>query len=156
MIYIISGAIDSGKSQKIAMIYQNSKKGDGWISRKIYLKNKFIGYELERLSTGDKVPFAFFKDYLPMDLEISFTYGPFYFSKKGLEFAIKISKNIIKENIDPVYIDEVGPLELNGKGFHSILTNILRTGKDIYLVIRTHCVEEVLKKYEIKEYQILV
>jgi nucleoside-triphosphatase THEP1 len=155
MVFIITGGIDEGKTRKIQAIYRQMKKGDGWVSRKIFLNEEFVGYEIVKLSTGEKLPLAYKKENVPPGWDEIYSIGPFSFSKRAFEFAGKIIDEIIKKNINPVFIDEIGPLELQGKGFCPMLGKILKTQKDIYIVVRSHCVEDVIKRFNIQGYKIL-
>ena len=155
MVHIITGAIDEGKTRKVEAIYRQMKKGDGWVSGKIFLNEEFIGYEIQRLSTNEKLPLAYKKEYVPSGWDEIYAIGPFYFSKRAFEFAGKIIDEIIEENINPVFIDEIGPLELQGKGFCPMLEKILKTPKDVYIVVRSHCVNDAIKKFSIKNYETL-
>ncbi|MFC2146661.1 nucleoside-triphosphatase, partial [Acidobacteriota bacterium] len=127
MIYIITGGIDEGKTREIEAIYRQIKKGDGWISKKVFLNKEFAGYEIQRLSTNEKLPLAYKKEYVPPGWDEIYSIGPFLFSKQAFEFAGKIIDEIIEKNINPVFIDEIGPLELQGKGFYPMLEKILKT-----------------------------
>ena len=155
MIYIITGGIDEGKTREIEAIYRRMKKGDGWISGKVFLNEEFGGYEIQRLSTKEKMPLAYKKEYVPPGWDEIYSMGPFRFSKRAFEFAGKIIDEIIEKNINPVFIDEIGPLELQGKGFCPMLEKILKTQKDIYIVVRSHCVEDVIKGFNIQDHKIL-
>jgi nucleoside-triphosphatase THEP1 len=155
MIYIITGGIDEGKTREVEAIYRQMKKGDGWISRKVFLNEEFAGYEILRLSTKEKLPLAYKKEYVPPGWDEIYTIGPFCFSKQAFDFAGKIIDEIIEKNIEPVFIDEIGPLELQGKGFCPMLGKILKTQKDIYIVVRSHCVDDVVNRFEIKNYEII-
>jgi nucleoside-triphosphatase THEP1 len=155
MIYIITGGIDEGKTREIEAIYRRMKKGDGWISGKVFLNEEFGGYEIQRLSTKEKMPLAYKKEYVPPGWDEIYSIGLFRFSKRAFEFAGKIIDEIIDKNINPVFIDEIGPLELQGKGFCPMLGKILKTQKDIYIVVRSHCVEDVIKRFHIQGYKIL-
>ena len=153
MIYIVTGGIDEGKTQKIDAIYSQIKKGDGWVSRKIFFKTDFIGYEIVRLSTNEKMPLAYKVEHVPPGWDEIYRIGPFSFSKRAFDFAGTIGSEIIHQGIEPVFIDEIGPLELSGKGFCSLLEKILKASKDVYIVVRRHCVEDVIIKFGIKEYE---
>ena len=149
MVYIITGGIDEGKTREIEAIYRQMNKGDGWISRKVFLNEEFVGYEIQRLSTNEKIPLAYKREYAPPGWDEIYAIGPFCFSKRAFEFAGRIIDEIIEKNINPVFIDEIGPLELQGKGFSPMLEKILKTQKDVYIVVRSHCVEDVVKKFKI-------
>ena len=56
----------------------------------------------------------------------------------------------------PVFIDEIGPLELDGNGFFAGFKKILRTQRDVYITVRNHCVEDVINKFNIRNYTIIM
>ncbi|MCK4329193.1 hypothetical protein KAX02_05070 [candidate division WOR-3 bacterium] len=155
MVCLIIGEINQGKTQKILSVYNRKKQGDGFITRKLFKNNTFIGYEIVRLSTEKSVPFAYMRDYAPSEWDEIYKYGPYTFSRKAFTFAENIVDEIIKKRINPIFIDEVGPLELQGKGFFRTLKEVLNTEKDIYITVRDHCVDEVIKKFNIRKYDVI-
>lgn len=158
MIYIISGEIDQGKTRKMISIYQQqqTKQGDGFVSKKIFPDDTdFTGYEIVRLSNNEKRPLAYQSQYVPQDYDEIYRCGPFHFSKAAVTFAEGIIDDIIARDINPVFIDEIGPLELAGKGFTPLLEKILKTRKDVYITVRNHCVEDVIKKFDIREHELI-
>jgi nucleoside-triphosphatase THEP1 len=151
MVYIITGAINEGKTQKMVSLYNQLNKGDGFVSKKIFNRDKnFAGYEIERLSTKEKLPLAYKQGYVPTGWDEIFRIGPFRFSKAAVAFAENIIDDIIRRGIEPVFIDEIGPLELQGQGFSAILTKTLNAQKDVYISVRSFCVEDVKKKFKIE------
>ena len=78
--------------------------------------------------------------------------GPFYFNKEGLEFGEKILKPQNLQNCDFVVIDELGPLELKGKGWSEpaeLLLNKPET-KSIWIV-RKNLVYDIIRRFGINE-----
>lgn len=158
MIYIIAGEINQGKTQRMISLYQQqqTKQGDGFVSKKIFPDHAdFTGYEIVRLSNNEKMPLAYRSQYLPPGFDEIDRCGPFHFSKAAVTFAESIIDDIIARDIEPIFIDEIGPLELAGKGFAPLLEKILKTHKELYITVRNHCVEEVLKKFNIREYELI-
>lgn len=155
---MITGEINEGKTGEMISIYQDQykKKGDGFISKKIFIDDRnFSGYEIVRLSTNEKIPLAYHSQYVPPSCDEIYTCGPFHFSKAAIIFAENIIDDIIARNIEPVFIDEIGPLELGDKGFASLLIKTLKTRKDVYITVRNHCIEDVVKKFNIHEHQLI-
>jgi nucleoside-triphosphatase THEP1 len=62
---------------------------------------------------------------------------------------------MVLEGVSPIYLDEIGMLELNNKGLHHILLSLLDQSVDLCLVIREDLVEDVIKKYQIKAYEMI-
>lgn len=157
MVYIIKGEINQGKTQEILSIYNRDKQGDGFVSKKIFInQTDFTGYEIVRLSTDEKMPLAYKSQYVPPHWDEIYRRGPFSFSKAAFVFAEHIIDDIIDRHIDPVFIDEIGPLELDGNGFFAVLEKILRTQKDVYITVRNHCVNEVINKFNIRDHKMIM
>jgi nucleoside-triphosphatase THEP1 len=154
MIYVITGEINQGKTERILSIYHH-KKGDGIISRKILKNNIPYGYEIVRLSTNESMPLALKSDSTPSKWDEIYTVGSFSFSKKALILAESIIEEIIESETNPVFIDEIGPLELEGKGFFTILKKLLLTEKDIYITVRKSCLKDVIEAFKLESYEII-
>lgn len=137
-------------------IYRRFNRGDGFLSKKIFVSSGsgrvFTGYELVRLSSNEKVSLAIKTEYMSGDFDEIYCRGPFHFSRKAFEWAEKVIDEILKKEITPIFIDEIGPLELQDQGFCDVLKKVLNDGKyskDIYIVVRSRCVREVMEKFGI-------
>ncbi|HOP62315.1 MAG TPA: nucleoside-triphosphatase [Spirochaetota bacterium] len=155
MINIICGEINQGKTAKINSIYAEQRNGDGFISKKIFRESDFQGYEITRLSTGETVPLSLKTGLFPPDKIPLYTCGTFSFYEEGFVFADSIIDDILRNNISPVFIDEIGPLELEGKGFCNSLKKIINTERTIYFTVRAHCLDRVISHFSIKEYTLI-
>lgn len=154
MIYIITGEINSGKSTYLLSLFHQIKTGDGFCNRKVFSGKTYIGQEIIHLSTGHTCPFSYRSDYIPKDWDELFTYQDYSFSRSGIQFCRDIINNQLN-NTQPCYIDEIGPLELAEKGLYRDFLALLKTEKDIYVVIRDRCLSDVLLKFKIDRYTIL-
>jgi nucleoside-triphosphatase THEP1 len=77
--------------------------------------------------------------------------GRFIFSKEGFEKAVAVIREA-KQLPGWLIIDEIGPMELRGEGFHDVLKEVLATsveGRKIILVIRQGLEEKVISHFEI-------
>jgi nucleoside-triphosphatase THEP1 len=155
MIYIICGEFNSGKTAKIKSIYLKNKKGDGFITEKIYRDSIFYGYETVRLSTGEAVIQSLKSGFFP-HLEIPlYTKGEYSFFREGFAFADMVIDDIILKGTCPVFIDEIGPLELQGKGFNELFKKIIHTDRTIYFTVRNYCLEKVISIYSLEKYSLI-
>jgi len=152
MIYIISGGNNSGKTAKIKSIYAEEKNGDGFVTEKIIRNSLLCGYEIRRLSTGESVMLSLKTALFPLDDDPLCTSGPFSFYGEGFDFAGSIVDDIIFNKISPVFIDEIGPLELKGKGLCDSFRKILKADMTIYFTVRNHCLEKVISYFSIENY----
>ncbi len=152
MVWIIHGAADTGKTGKIVSLYNEIGQGDGFVSAKVFsAEQKFLGYDLIRLANGQRCPFIRLRRFRPDGWDECVHLGRFSFSGQGFTFAAAIAEEIGRENIQPVFIDEIGPLELRGQGFASLLRLLLQTKKDLYLSVRCSLVDRVIKTFGLEQ-----
>ncbi|HOW27120.1 MAG TPA: nucleoside-triphosphatase [Elusimicrobiota bacterium] len=81
-------------------------------------------------------------------------YGGFRFSKTGLDFSLQALRETTPDDI--VFVDEIGPLELQGKGHAPALRALLgRPPAALYLVVRLSLVESVVKYFRIENHTLI-
>jgi len=154
MVTIITGKINSGKSTKVRKHFQDNLLGDGFVSKKIMIGDKVFGYNILKLSTKQETLFVIRDEFLDEEKEITCQIGPYLFLKETLDYIEDEISFLIENNISPIYLDEVGQLELYDKCFDNILKKILDSNCDLVIAVRDDLLEEVVNKYGIKEYQI--
>lgn len=154
MVWIISGRINDGKTEKIESIF-NEKGGDGIVSKKIFRNATFIGYEIQRLSTKKRIPLAYIKRHEIPKWDEAFTFRRFSFSSKAFLFAKDVYEEILQKNVSPIYIDEIGPIELNNQGFAIFLKKAIESKRELYLTVRKWLVSEIIEIFGISDYQII-
>jgi nucleoside-triphosphatase THEP1 len=156
-IIIITGKINSGKTtlaKKIADDYlMHGKKIGGIISdsrRNIQTGEKII-YILRDLKSGKHCLLAS----LSQTKEDDFKVGKYYFSPEAFKFASKAFRNAKGSNA--IFIDELGPLELEKKGFYDAVVSLLKNySGTLILVIRENILDEMIKELRIKNYELKI
>ncbi len=147
MINIIKGNSNSGKTRYLKNLYKETPKGDGVLSLKYYEKDEFLGYNLFHLKTGKQKPFIRLKTKLPENWAEKYKTGKYSFSMSGFQFAEEILRNIDEA---PVYIDEIGPLEImQRKGFYQIVKNLLDRDIEIFLTVRDSLFDKLIATFSI-------
>lgn len=155
MVHLLTGKVDSGKTALIERVISNlghlHKRVDGFLTRKVYEGNQFIGYDLFDLKKREACPFI-----RMTSLSSGEQVGRFYFLPTGQEKAIRI---ILRHQIiDYLIVDEVGPLELAGRGLWPALRHQLRrSGFRGLLVIRIGLLEPfiaLLHGLEIRQFNL--
>ncbi|GKX30038.1 hypothetical protein SH1V18_25180 [Vallitalea longa] len=149
MINVITGKINSGKTTKIINLYDELQMGDGFVSIKNMIGNKVHSYEIMQLSTRQKQLMVLREDFLTDSWCESCKIGPYSFSKDTLENIENTIRKFIKKNITPIFLDEIGPLELHNKCFHTIFRELLDNNCELYITIRKDSLEEIIKKYDL-------
>lgn len=152
MLNIVTGRINSSKTTKISEIYKSLNAGDGFISLKNMNGNIVHSYDSLRLSNNDKRRLVIRDIYKDLDINVCCQIGPYLFIKETVEYIEKTLEELIKEKKSPLFLDEIGLLELDNKCFHNIFVKMIESKLEIYVTIRKDLLTKILKKYKINEY----
>jgi nucleoside-triphosphatase THEP1 len=141
VINILTGPVHSGKTtflkNTIPLLREKNFRIDGYLSDAIWKNKEFIGYDLIDLKDHRYHPFI--RKQGQQDWQ---RIGPFFFLPKTLDIAKKIIHR--SKKADLCVVDEVGPLELTGKGVWPILKDILMfPNPHLLLIVR----DSILKKF---------
>jgi len=123
MLFILTGPLHSGKTtllKNIVQVLENKNmRIDGFLSQAVNKNDDCIGYDLFDLKNKNTYP------YMRKTGKCQWIrYGPYFLNPKGLKEAKKIISR--KKDIDIFIVDEVGPLELSGKGLFPELEKLIR------------------------------
>ncbi|HEB62227.1 MAG TPA: DUF2478 domain-containing protein [Bacteroidetes bacterium] len=146
---IISGETRSGKTTYLKNLIQQltEKEPDlkigGLIAHGIDENGERLGFELENILTGQRILLCDDNNQKG-DLKI----GKFYFKQSGLEFGQQSLKDAI-EKANLLIVDEIGPMELKGKGwFNEIELAFQKDDLDMIWVVRKSLLDKVLKLWQ--------
>lgn len=163
-VKIVTGKINSGKTSRIRQYYQSNPIGEGIISRKIMIDRDVFGYYALRLSDNFEFPLMIHEKFFDRSFYIERTFssrsigetiGPYKVYKKALKAVREILTQAIKKGKSPIYLDEVGMLELSDKGFASIIRLAKRQDVDLVMSIREDLVESVMQHFQLNNYEIV-
>ena len=92
------------------------------------------------------------------DEENVFEVGRFVFSKKAFEKANGILEKASKEKDSWIIVDEIGPVELKGEGFHEMIKEILssKSGLSILFVVRQGILDEVMQHFGVDSTEVTI
>lgn len=158
MIRIVSGPIDGGKTARMEKLSKACPPGTaaGFISRKLYVGGEFTGYELYSLADGHTALLAMLESRYDGRFEHCFKFDRFVFAPAGFEFGTAIIAGLLAEGFTgEIFIDEIGPLELQGQGFAPILRQALQRGAELTISVRDNCREAVLAGFDIRHYRLI-
>jgi nucleoside-triphosphatase THEP1 len=157
MIYIVSGPVDSGKTTRLREIFKTVPSGNagGFLSAKLLYPN-FKGYELVCLSKNIRQPLAVLAHEYKGQFTEAIYFQQFVFSKAAFDWGnLIIDESVSDQAIQNIFIDEIGPLELNEQGFCQAFKQALGSGKNIYVAIRSSCLLEIISVFHFKDYIII-
>lgn len=162
MITIISGPINSGKTTLIEKHYHEHMAGsqikafsaDGFISNKIMDGKDVVKFQLRQLSTGYEMDFIIPFNQVRAE-GVARKVGTYALLEAPLKWANACLKDMIGYKTAPIYLDEIGQVELEGGGFDPIFRKLLNSKLELTITIRDSLVESVIKHYDIKDYKII-
>lgn len=148
---ILSGGIGAGKTRTgerlAAALAARGFTVGGILSPRVVRRGKTIGYTVRDLASGVKQPFASLDP--PGE-----TVGKYFVSQSGLAFA-RSSIQQAARSAQVVFVDEVGRLELSGRGYAPALRALLRSHALPVLLVRCSFVDAVVKTFSIAHHEIL-
>ena len=155
LIHLVTGGIGRGKSHRLRQIYERLGRGDGFVNRRVFSGGQTAGQDLVRLPTGESRPFTRREGFIPDGWDERCRYEHYSFSGNGIRFAEDIILEAVRNNRFPLFIDEIGPLELRGEGLAASFLRACRAGQDLYVAVRAACLPEVVNVFNLVHYEII-
>ena len=154
MVKIITGKINSGKTTMLLNQYRKNYTGDGFVAIKKIQDQEVYGYTILRLSDNKTYPWMIRQNHYHQEFSNAGTFGPFYINLDIVPLLERVVDELIKQQASPIYLDEVGVLEMNGGGYHNALKKVLSSKLDLVLAIREDLVEPVTSHFGINDYEL--
>jgi nucleoside-triphosphatase THEP1 len=145
MIVILTGDVGSGKTTFLSGFLKipasRSLALDGFLGPRISEKDHLLGYDLVAVRDGRRFPF------MRRANEPSRTaVGSWRLVDHALDAAAVIIRGSRPEAV--LIVDELGPLELEGRGHGPALAAVLnQPGRRFLFVIRTSCLDGFLQRF---------
>lgn len=155
MLNIVTGRINSSKTTKIKEIYNNLKAGDGFISLKKMDGHTVHSYAALHLATNEKKILVIRDVYSDNSFIKCCQIGPYLFNKATVEYIEGKLRELIKNKVSPLFLDEIGLLELDNFCFHNIFKEMIESKLEIYVTIRKDLLNKIITKYNIEEYNLI-
>lgn len=141
--YIICAERDSGKTTFARTLIKRGMIEKGIISLSNKDKSEYYALNVE---TGE------WKILLSKNGEGEDSIGPFKINNESFSWANDILSTLDSGSI---LIDEIGRLELSGKGFAPSLLTLLKKDVALYITVRTPFLKEVVEYFNIEDYKVL-
>ncbi|MFA5137697.1 MAG: nucleoside-triphosphatase [Elusimicrobiota bacterium] len=146
-VFILAGERGEGKSTAVAAWAQELRRSGmsvgGIHAPGLWGDGRRAGFDVVDLLTGQRRVLCR-SDGLDSPIRV----GLFRFDPEGLSFGLKALAEARKRGVDVLLVDEVGPLELDGKGWAPELDILVREFRGTMVwVVRRGLVEEVKKRW---------
>lgn len=148
-IFIVSGPKHSGKTTRVHHWLQTKQNISGILTPVVEGERLFMNVasgEIFGMETTAGRPDAI-------------AVGKYHFDLHAFTRAVHILHKALNKKTGWLVIDEVGPLELRGDGFYTVIKEILLNSDpsvNVVLVIRDTLVKDVISLFAIEEYKELL
>jgi nucleoside-triphosphatase THEP1 len=148
-VIILSGGQGEGKTTLLATLIRTMREEGivvgGIRAPVVYVQGKRIGYDIEDIRTGVMTPLC----RIAAEATLA-DVGSFSFLPEGLSAGRRALEPDAEHMPEVLIVDEVGPLELDGKGWAGQLEKNLRSFPGtVILVVRSGLVPQVLDRWQI-------
>ncbi len=152
MNFILTGKTNSGKTTLIKNLVENRKDCGGLLSLPVFENGKKIGSDSFDLITKGKKKLCRLKEMADFD---GFQRGKYVIGFDGLKFGEEAIKRALENNKRFAIVDEIGPLEIEGKGLMDATIKAVKSKSNTLLVIRERLLDDFLKKFPERNFTIL-
>lgn len=155
MVTFVTGKINSGKTTKLYELYQQTGRGDGYLAIKQMRGTKVVEYTAKRLSTDDAFPYVVRDEFDQGTKKIACSIGPYRFYQDAVDEIKREVRRMIEYSIEPIYLDEIGQLELKGECFADLFQELVDSGLDVVASVKKDLLEDIVKAFGIHDYKIV-
>jgi len=145
----ITGPSGSGKTTRLQALYQQLKQQSpslqvaGFITPAHYHQGQPVEYTLHCVHDGEKIPVASREAIFPDNIQV----GRFFLNRKVFEECQEVLIPLL-DRIDVLFIDEAGPLELNGGGWDRLIRMALtKEHLTVYITARDKLLGKLQQHY---------
>ncbi len=153
-VFVITGSQGSGKTTFLTKLTKHLRDEGlsvgGIIAHGFWNNNERAGFELENIQTGEKIILC---QTNPAKGWAKFR--RFYFNPEGFAFGNKVLDPANLDKTDIIVIDEVGPFELENRGWAQAIKLLLHNiDKPMIWVVRNSLKKEILSHFFINDFTI--
>ena len=153
-VTIITGDRHSGKTTRLLNHIETLKDSGvtvaGIVSIGTIKNNVRDSFSLKDISTNTEKAFMSRNKYDNCE-----KIGRFYINNETYQWGLTVLEKAIISDVSTIVIDEIGMLELNEKGWYSVLIMALKSNKNIVITVRDKFIDEVVLKFGINLTQVI-
>ena len=152
-ILIITGERQEGKTTFVKWLIKrlHTMNPSGFFTEVEKVSEKRFGYYLVPVRTGERKLLCSIKPETG-----NLKYGKFYFDETTFEKGRTILKQSINQNAGLIIIDEIGPLELGGKGWSSAIDELVKSSNiPMIWTVRRSLAEKAARRWNVGKVGIL-
>ncbi len=154
MITLVIGPRNGGKTTYLQEIFHSQGAGAwGFCSEKVMEDGQLKGYNLVNMRTSHTCPLArLASGPLPADFGQGGVYGRFVFADNGFRTAQQWLDTALENRAETFFMDELGQLELQGRGHAPLIEKAVSAGLNLYITIRDIHVKAAAERFGFGRY----
>lgn len=146
---VVTGDVRQGKTtflkNVLRLLVSEGISAGGFLALGVHENDERTGFDLLDIAGGQTTPLCSIRP-LPGAVQT----GRYYFFEEGLDKGRALLKPENNRQHDLIIIDELGPMELNGKGWSSSVVRLLDEMRTPQAwVVRRPLVEKILNRWDI-------
>ncbi|MEA3462996.1 MAG: nucleoside-triphosphatase [Bacteroidota bacterium] len=154
-IYVVTGKVQGGKTCFLTELVELLKKRKillcGFLCPGTFDLGERSGFRLKNVETGKEVPMASVKATAHW-----VKYRKFWFNPEAFKHGKEWIRECLRQKVQIIVIDEVGPMELEGSGWSELLEDISQAPIPVQLwSVRENLLEDVIQRWNIASEHIL-
>ena len=148
-VIIITGEVHEGKTtfahNVVNKLLEQKVSIGGFLALAVNRDGKRTGFDLLNIETSEKYELC-----SDIDGPGRFKYGRYFFNNNTVSEGINILSPENIQNKQLIVIDEVGPIELNGKGWNDAMEKILQNNSVPHIwIVRKNILKKAVRKWNI-------
>jgi nucleoside-triphosphatase THEP1 len=153
-VYLVTGEIGTGKTAWLVkltgLLMEKGVKVGGILALRIMEDGRTTGYDINDIRTGIRTPFLRQMGEATMGVE------RFSVNETGYRAGLRALEPASNHHSEVIIIDEVGPLELRGQGWHGTISELLKeSNSTIILAVRKNLIQDVTEGYGLSGVDVL-
>jgi nucleoside-triphosphatase THEP1 len=155
MVHIVTGNINAGKSSNLKKRFDLHGLGAGVIGVKLWKEGDIYGYKAHILPDGSEQILMIHQRHYLGEFENFGMIGPYFYNIDVFKHTNEHIIIDIEKGLTPIYIDEVGILELSEGGYHPSLDKAASKHVELYISCRKDLVNKIVSKYQFNDYEVI-
>lgn len=155
MITLVTGLKNTGKSSYLYNWFCREPVGFGVLSIKRFEGEVHSGYDLLFLPICKKVNLCTRMNESYTGCKEDLVRGNYIFDQSAFDQAYQFIQENLYYKKEPIWLDEIGILEIDGKGFWPIIKMIQPMDIELRLGVRLSCVYEFTRMIENNNFHII-
>ncbi len=148
-VFILTGRINQGKTSLTRQIVSQLKEEGFSLKGFLTLGNtnnsRRNAYSIKDIETGEQTPLC-----STHPGKQKSNYGRFYFEEKGFQEGCRIIEQSMAEPTDLIVIDELGPMEINDRGWAPAIEKVVESNSSAqFWVVREKLIKPMIRKWNV-------